>query len=1077
MAVTVHSRSQIARLTAHGTLSLLAVLLVICGLVAIPTGSGLGSGTGPLHSPTSVSFASSSADEEKHGLVSLGQLSLGPPGSEPIAIAFDNASDEFYVVTAFGWVDVVSAGTLQVAKSIYLGNSSGPESIAYDSRTGAIFVGTYPGNLLVLSTSSNTVIANISVGYEPITLAFDYQTGDLYAGMGIESAFSTGTSGDYNVTVVNGSTYAISQFESYPIIPTIYPFQIISDPNTSSLIVLGDASAEPWNAVAAFSATNGSVIWDDPGSSTGPLYTGETLDLADGVAYLTNCENNTVVGLNVSSGVYEDSFSLPPRNGECSSDGVLSFDASSDKVLIGERWADIQTLNVSSRSLSGPLEVGGQPGAFAFDYPLDSPVVLSADTAVLAVLSANASLVRSWATVGGGPTAIAFDPTSNALYVTGSDNITVLNATSRRVIGRIPTGYLPSAVLYDPTDSDVFVANADSGNVTVISTVNNTAVASMLVDPNPYALAWDNESDTVFVACMNLTSNPSDGFVDGISGSSLAVVSRFAIGEFTYPDGLAYVPTTGELVVAHAEAEYAPFDLSVLSSTTGLQVGSIILPEGAEPGAMVFDNVTGELYVANAGFGNNGVNTPDDYVVNVSSLTVVSQFSVGEYQAGLTEFVPQGLLFAASLDNDTVEAVNADNLNISGVAALPPGSMPLSLCYDTDDGVLIVADWGSDSITFLSYEEVYPVQLTETGLPPGTNWSLEINDTTLASTSPQIVMFEPNGSYNFTIGIVSGFTSDPASGDVLVAGLAENVTIAFERQFEVTFEAAGLPTGTRWAVTLSGSTTSSSTSLLEFAEPNGTYSYSVDGVAGYTSTVPKGNITVNGTNVTVAVQFAPTPPEMYSVNFTESGLPSGSNWSVTLNGSTEESESGGIVFTEPNGSYPFTVGLSAAYTASPGSGTVNVSGKSVNETITFSSICYGLSCPGKYLVVFTAWGLPSGTMWSMTINGSIVSGTTSVLTTRLQNGTYPFSVGQVTGYSVNPRTGSVTVSGSGLNKNITFTPIMSSTPTLWGLYDVDWYIIVGALVAVALVAILVPVMRHRRGKVPPDAATPIRPGH
>ncbi len=51
---------------------------------------------------------------------------------------------------------------------------------------------------------------------------------------------------------------------------------------------------------------------------------------------------------------------------------------------------------------------------------------------------------------------------------------------------------------------------------------------------------------------------------------------------------------------------------------------------------MVFDNVTGELYVANAGFGNNGANTPDDYVVNVSSLTVVSQFSVGEYQAGLT---------------------------------------------------------------------------------------------------------------------------------------------------------------------------------------------------------------------------------------------------------------------------------------------------------------------------------------------------------------------------------------------------------------------------------------------------------
>jgi YVTN family beta-propeller protein len=938
MRVRRQSWSQIPRLTARGTLPLFAVPLVVCGLVGTPICSGLGFGTGQLHSPIGVSFGSTSAGEEKHGLVSLGQLSLGPPGSEPIATAFDNASDEFYVVTAFGWVDVVSAGTLQVAKSIYLGNSSGPESIAYDSRTGTIFVGTYPGNLLVLSTSSNTVVANISVGYEPITLAFDYQTGDLYAGMGIESAFSTGTSGDYNVTVVNGSTYAISQFESYPIIPAIYPFQVIPDPNTGSLIVLGDASAEPWNAVAAFSATNGSVIWDDRGSLSGPLYTGETLDLAGGVAYLTNCENNTLVGLNVSSGVYEDSFSLPPRNGECSSNGVLSFDASSDKVLIGEPWADIQTLNVSNRSLSGPLGVGGQPGAFAFDYPLDSPVVLSADTAALAVLSANASLVTRWATVGGGPTAIAFDPSSNRLYVTGSDNVTVLNATSRQVLGRISVGYLPSAVLYDPTDSDVFVANADSGNVTVISTVNNTAVASMLVDPNPYALAWDNESDTVFVACMNLTSNPSEGYVDGISGSSLSVDSRFAIGEDTFPDGVAYVPSTGELVVAHADAEYAPFNLSVLSSTTGLQVGSISLPEGAEPGAMVFDNVTGELYVANAGFGNNGVNTPDDFVVNVSSLTVVGQFSVGEYQAGLAESAQQGLLFAASLDNDTVEALNAENLNISGVAALPPGSMPLSLCYDTDDGVLIVADWGSDSITFLSYEEVYPVQLSETGLPPGTNWSLEINDTTLASTSPRIVVFEPNGTYSFTIGIVSGFTSDPASGEVMVAGLGENVTVAFERQFEVTFEAAGLPTGTPWAVTLNGSTNSSSTTSVDFAEPNGTWAFGVGPVTGYTVTPPTGNVTVNGSNVTVAIRFTLTPPETYSVEFAESGLPSGTNWSIRMNGTLGGSVASIVTFTEPNGTYNYSVGPVKGYMASPSSGFVTVKGTPVNVSITFASV-------------------------------------------------------------------------------------------------------------------------------------------
>ncbi len=304
--------------------------------------------------------------------------------------------------------------------------------------------------------------------------------------------------------------------------------------------------------------------------------------------------------------------------------------------------------------------------------------------------------------------------------------------------------------------------------------------------------------------------------------------------------------------------------------------------------------------------------------------------------------------------------------------------MPLSLCYDTDDGVLIVADWGSDSITFLSYEEVYPVQLSETGLPHGTNWSLEINDTTLASTSPRIVVFEPNGTYNFTIGIVSGFTSDPAGGEVMVAGLGENVTIAYERQFEVTFGTAGLPTGTRWAVTLNGSTNESSTSSVDFAEPNGTYPYTVGAIAGYAIATPSGYITVNGRNVTVTVQFTPLPPETYMVYFTESGLAAGTSWAVDFNNVTQRGNGAQIDFGGiPNGTFSFIVPAVSGYYEAPSFGLIGIVGGNHTENVVFTVIPPHVEASATWNEV-SATGLcgPPGT-YSLTVHlfGNATGGT------------------------------------------------------------------------------------------------------
>ena len=155
--------------------------------------------------------------------------------------------------------------------------------------------------------------------------------------------------------------------------------------------------------------------------------------------------------------------------------------------------------------------------------------------------------------------------------------------------------------------------------------------------------------------------------------------------------------------------------------------------------------------------------------------------------------------------------------------------------------------------------------------------------------------------------------------------------------YSVAFTESGLPAGAAWSVTLAGTTNSSTTSTITFSEPNGTYSFTVGGVAGYTASPLSGTVTVNGVAVTQAITFSPSAVATYAVTFTESGLPTGTRWSVTLAGVSKTSTATTITFQEPNGTYAFSVGPVSGYTSTPSAGSLSVSGAPVSQALTFST--------------------------------------------------------------------------------------------------------------------------------------------
>jgi hypothetical protein len=147
--------------------------------------------------------------------------------------------------------------------------------------------------------------------------------------------------------------------------------------------------------------------------------------------------------------------------------------------------------------------------------------------------------------------------------------------------------------------------------------------------------------------------------------------------------------------------------------------------------------------------------------------------------------------------------------------------------------------------------------------------------------------------------------------------------------------------------------------------------------------------------------------------FNETGLPLGTSWSVLLGGLSNSSNTSSIGFVEPQGHYAYTIGPVSGYTTPDYSGSVNVNGPSTAVPVPWTL--------SMYPVVFSETGLPSGASWSVTFNGATSSSPGPTISFTAPNGTYPFSVGPVAGYSPSPPSGSISVNGAPAAQTISWT--------------------------------------------------------
>ena len=301
----------------------------------------------------------------------------------------------------------------------------------------------------------------------------------------------------------------------------------------------------------------------------------------------------------------------------------------------------------------------------------------------------------------------------------------------------------------------------------------------------------------------------------------------------------------------------------------------------------------------------------------------------------------------------------------------------------------------------------YQVLFTEQGLPDGSEWTVEVNGTTLISTDSTLPFWDANGTYGYTVESQNpDYRPIPSTGTFVLNGANLTESVVFNlTAFPVTFVENGLPSlvlsRSGWTVVADGVVDHSTNATIEFhAVPEGILTVLVVGPPGYQApALPNQNLT-GPAHFGLTFLHAKTT----SLTFHEQGLPVDQKWCLVLSafpgpfGYEACSIHRVVVYPDltPGFDYSFRV-------VSP------LAGQNVSSQVG-SGLNFGPngSTHGKptvrvtfrydYIVTFSESGLPVGTDWSITIHGATIHSASSTINLPEPNGTYSYAIGAETGY-------------------------------------------------------------------------------
>jgi YVTN family beta-propeller protein len=962
---------------------------------------------------------------------------LASNGVAPDAVAYDPAASTLWVANGVsGTVSIINLTLGRMVEALPVG--SDPTALLYDPANQRIFVvNQYSNNVTVINASRLSVIGSVPVGLAPTAIALDSSIPALFV---VNSNFS------YQDTIVNHTVYNGSLTEVNPnslhivanLTMPLYPTDALYGPDGHLYVVSAEVNTT-LNAceIVTVDPTTGTILRTiplisgecgfpippancvNPPLAVNPFPGFESLayDPTNGFLYvagtstLHSCNyTNSIAALDLSTNSWVVNRTVPfgPTPLGISSIAQITYDPAIPAILAdlignGSTGAFV-SLNPQTLATTGNWTLPGAPMGLTYSHNLSALLWTDANTARVTVASPSSLHPTLRFLVGTYPIAdLALPPlhaVAIALYY--QNEVMLTNASTGAITARWPVGSYPTALAYDPFNDYLAVANFGSANLTVLNASNGHTVANIPAGGAPEAVTFDSAHNAWWI------SNSPNGSVTEVLASTDATLRVVSVD----PGAILGAISADNATDAVAVAILTNATLAVLNASSGAI--EALVPVGLAPEAIAPVPTTDSIYVANAASGNVSV-------VNATTLNVTSSIPTPNLPLGLAYDSAQGVVLVVQSGANAVDILSV--LHETVVGAVEVGSSPSGIALDPTTGTAFVTSVGSGTLSALGTVG-YDVTVAETGLPSNSTWWFNLTATASYSTSSSHLTFRLiNGTYAYTTATSAPGFSGP-SGVLLIQGRPTNLTVSFALvKAEVSFDAVGLPPGTRWFVNLSNGFAHSSTSdLLTFNLTDGFYQYTVASAnRSYAPNHGSGSFTVQGSLLAFEIQFTGYPSP---VSFHEFGLPNGTEWWVRTGGGQFTTSHTVMVIGFLNGTYAYTTGTANSSYQGP-QGSFRVDGSLVSVNLTYRLLVYP--------VTFAESGLANGTLWSIDIHHQRISSSNATLVVNLPNGSYSFSISPPPGYSASPTSGSLSVSGSSVDQAVAFTATSPgiSSRTYW----------------------------------------------
>jgi YVTN family beta-propeller protein len=851
----------------------------------------------------------------------------------PYALAFDVADGDVYAteVGSTSAVAVLNGTSLRTTIPI-VPTEAYPSSVLFDPSDNDVYaLDSGSGNVSILSGMS--VLTTVSVGADPVAAAYDSGDGAVYIL----------NSGSDNATILDGT--AVSGTVPLPFAPAAGTY----DPGAGDLVIVGG-----YGNVAV---VQGSA--EVQGLAVGSAPAAVSFDPALGYAYVADAGSNAVSVIGYGA-FYNLSFAevgLP-----VGSLWYVAISSSSTGSAVNGSLGNVTSFIVPDGTYRYAIANNTTAGAYA-------PTPASG---TLTVLGANATVNVTFAPVGiynltfsetglpaGTPWTVGISNSSVGALSNGSTSavigFSVANGTYAYLIADVSVG----AGISLPTPSaGLTIVNGTATNVSVTFALAAQYNVTFNETGLPIGTPWQVELLNASTGLLtNGSTNGSIGF-EAPNGSYNFTIGNASVGVglFVPSPATGVVPVMGSNVTVTIVFAPAPeYNLTLVESGlpgSTLWVASIqsvsigtefnastngslgfVVPNGTYAFAIANASANGSIYVPTPATGTRSVDGANITVPVIFEL--LREYNVTFNETGL----PGGTVWSVELCGPSTGCSVNGSTNGSIDFLVPNGQYTYAIAgiagYDAaPSGGPTTVSGANVTVDVLFTVAEYTITITATGLPGGTEWWVNVTGgPSTSSTGSTVVLSEPNGTYLYTVATADKRYS-ATGGSLPVSGTPLAETAAFSLvTYEVTYTLSGLTLGTTWWVNVTGGpSTVSTTSTLSFVEANGSYLYTVATTDKEYAASP-GSLSVDGSVVSKTAAFSLVT---YAVTFTETGLPPGTNWSVTVGGVLKFSTAGSISFDEPNGSYSFT-STTLGYTN--GGGRFSVDGPSSGSVpVPFSAI-------------------------------------------------------------------------------------------------------------------------------------------